>query len=307
LLNIHQLSIFLAVADARSYTQAARRLHLTQPAVSHQVKGLEKQLGLRLFQRKGQRMELTEAGRALLPAAQQLVDFINRAEASIQRLQYPMPGTLHIGCGTDAGEYVIPKLIGAFRRENPDININVKTGDCTTVLRSLQDMEIDVGLVGFRPRGKGLQSRKLFNDHMVLIVPARHPWAKRESVAPEELRQATLIVRQDGSGLHQTILEGLERHGVSWDELRVFMEVGGTGLVELAVGAGLGVSLISSLAARRYPGRIRAIRIDGLNLACEVYMVRNLHQVASHANLKFWEFIQSPRAAELISQVVSQT
>lgn len=306
MLNVYQLSVFLAVAQTESFFGAGQKLHLTGPAVRHQIKGLEKQLGLNLFQRQGRRMELTEAGRALISAAEQLVEMANRTEESIMRRQDPNAGRLIIGCGTPAGEHVLPRLLAAFKREYPSASVLVRQGDAKSVLEGLRAMEVDFGLLGNKPREKGLQCRKLLEDRMVLIVPAKHPWAKKGVVEPEDLKSATMILRLDGSGSGRTAEEALEKRGVAWEDLRVLMEVEGSGLVEAAVGAGLGVALVSSLAAKQLGSRIRVVAINGMSVSCEVHLVRNLQRASGQLSIKFWEFIQKPEILHSIAEQVSQ-
>ncbi|MDO8691705.1 MAG: LysR family transcriptional regulator [Dehalococcoidia bacterium] len=306
MLNVYQLSVFLAVAERGSFSGAGGKLHLTGPGISHQIKGLEKQLGVSLFQREGRRMELTDAGRALVSAATQLVEMADRAEESILRQQDPNSGRIVIGCGTILGEHILPKLIAAFKREYPSASVLVKLLNGDSILTGIREMEVDFGLLGLRTREKGLQSRKLLEDRMVLIVPPKHPWVRRGSVEPEELRNATLILRVDGSGGARATEEALEKRGVAWEELRVLMEVDGSGMVEPAVGAGLGVALVPHLAARRFGSSIRVVELNGLSLNCEVHIVRNLHRAAGNLHLKFWEFIQNGETQEMIAREMSQ-
>lgn len=305
MLNVYQLSVFLAVAQCQGFSAAGQRLHLTGPAVRAQIKGLEKQLSLGLFQHQGRQMELTEAGRALLPAATQLVEMAHQTEESLMRPQEPAAGRLIIGCGTAAGAHVLPKVLAAFKREYPGASIMVRLGDGPSVLNGLREMAMDFGLLGLRPREKGLQSRKLLEDRMVLIVPAKHPWARRGTVEAEDLRTATLILRRDGSGVDGAAEEALEKRGIAWEELRILMEVEGIGLVESAVGAGLGVALVSRLAARRFGSGVRAVEVNGLSLSCEVHLARNLQRAAGHLSRKFWDFIQEPQAQAIIAEEVS--
>lgn len=305
MLNVYQLSVFLTVAKCGSFLAAGQELNLTGPAVRHQIKGLEKQLDLSLFQRKGRRMDLTEAGRALMSAATQLVEMAHRTEESILRQRDPNTGRLVIGCGTAAGEHILPKLLASFKREYPSAGVKVRQGDSVSVLAGVRDMEVDFGLLGLRPREKGIQSRKLLEDRMVLIVPPKHPWVRRGIVELEDLKSATLIVRRDGSGVNRAAEEVLEKKGVSWEDLRILMEVEGTGLVEQAVGAGLGVALVSRLAARRFGTSVRTVELHGLSLNCEVHLIRNIHRAAGQLSLKFWEFIQKPEVQQMIAEEVS--
>ncbi len=305
MLNVYQLSVFLSVAHCGSFLAAGQKLHLTGPAVRHQIKGLEKQLGLSLFQREGRRMQLTDAGRALMSAASQLVEMANRTEESILRRQDPSAGRLVIGCGAATAEQILPKIIAAFKKEYPSASVIVRMEDCESVLTCIREMDVDFGLVGVRPREKGLQSRKLLEDRMVLIVPAKHPWVRRGAIDPEDLRSATLILRRDGSGVVRAAEEALEKRGVAWEDLRVLMEVNGSGLVEVAVSAGLGVALVPRLAARRLGTGIRMVELNGLVLNCEVHVVRNLHRAAGQLSLKFWEFIQTPSMQEIIAEELS--
>lgn len=305
MLNVYQLSIFLAVAQCESCLAAGQKLHLTGPAVSTQIKRLEKQLNLVLFQRRGRRMELTEAGRALVSAATQLVDMAHRTEESILSRRDPNAGRLVIGCGTAAGEHVLPKLLASFKREYPSASMMVRQGASPAILAGVREMEVDFGVVGLRPREKGLQSRKILEDRMVLIVPAKHPWVRRGAVELEDLRSATLIVRQDGSGINRATEEVLEKRGIAWEDLRILMEVEGAGLVESAVGAGLGVALVPRLAARRFGNSVRMVELHGLSVNCEVHLVRNIHRAAGNLSLKFWDFVQQPEVQEMIAGEVS--
>ena len=305
MLNVYQLSIFLAVAQCQTFTGAGQKFHLTGSAVSLQIKGLEKQLGLSLFQRQGRRMEVTDAGRALMSAATQLVEMAHRTEESILRQRDPNAGRLVIGCGTAAGEQVLPRLLAAFKREYPSASIMVRQAGCVSVLDAVRAMEVDFGLLGSRPREKGLQSRKLLEDRVVLIVPSKHPWVRRGTVEPEDLRTATLILRQDGSGVYRAAEEFLEKRGVALEDLRILMEVEGTGLVESAVVAGLGVALVSRLAARRFGSAVKMVELSGLSATCEVHLVRNMQRAAGHLSLRFWDFIQKPETQAMVAEELS--
>lgn len=123
---------------------------------------------------------------------------------------------------------------------------------------------------------------------------------------PEDLRNATLILRKDGSGSVRATEEALEKRGVAWEDLRVLMEVEGSGLVEPAVGAGLGVALVPRLSARRFGNTVRVVELNGLTLSCEVHVVRNLNRAAGQLSLKFWEFIQGAEILQMITEELSQ-
>ncbi len=250
-------------------------------------------------------MELTDAGRALMSAATQLVEMANRTEESLLRQHDPNSGKIVIGCDTILGEHILPKLVAAFKREYPSMSVLVKLLDGNSILTGIREMDVDFGLLGLRPREKGLQSRKLLEDRMVLIVPPKHPWVRRGAVEPEDLRNATLILRLDGSGMVRAAEEALEKRGVAWEDLRVLMEVDGSGMVEPAVGAGLGVALVPHLAARRFGSSIRVVELNGVSLNCEVHIVRNLHRAAGKLSLKFWEFIQNHETQEMIAREMS--
>ncbi|MEW6233535.1 MAG: LysR family transcriptional regulator, partial [Chloroflexota bacterium] len=266
MLNVYQLNIFLAVVDSRSFSAAADRVHLTQPAVSLAIRALEKQLGVKLFQRDGPRLELTEAGEALLPAARNLVELSSRTEEAICALRGVVTGDLVLGCSTAAAEHVLPRLIGMYTERYPLVHVSLEMAETVAILDKLRHQEIDVGVIGVKPAEKLLECRKLFDDELVLIVPASHPWAARESVTAQELKGIPIILREPGSGTRQTFLDALRSKGISLGDLDVRMEARSSQCAALAVEAGLGVSVVSRYALRRFAGNIKEVNLEDVTL-----------------------------------------
>ncbi|MBI2848887.1 MAG: LysR family transcriptional regulator [Chloroflexi bacterium] len=307
MLDLHQLSIFLAVAEAASYSGAAKQLHLTQPAVSQQVKAVEKQFGKKLFHRSGRKIELTEAGRNLLPAAKQLIDLARWTENYFVNIgkQNPLSERLVVGSSISTGEWLMPKLIGLFQKHYALSRIVLRMFDHPTVLKSIAEQETDIGMVGSRPRERGLQSVKFVQDELVLVVPHRHPWAKRLIIDAEEVLEASLILRDGSAGSH-VFREALEKRGIPQEDLKVTMEIGSLTGIAWAVEAGLGIAVLPKWMASRFP-RIKPVSIEGVPLFLDTYLVRSARRVPGAIQLHFWEFLQSPEVQRIIIQETQRT
>src|SRR5512142_953572 len=129
MVEVHELEVFIAAAEFENFSAAARKLHLSQPAISFQIQALEQQLNVQLFQRTGRRITLTEAGRDLLPMAREMLNYSTRIEETMCARQGIVKGAVHIGCSTSPGKYILPHLIGAFRRRYPAVQFSVHVMD----------------------------------------------------------------------------------------------------------------------------------------------------------------------------------
>jgi len=294
MLNIYQLSIFLAVAETGSFSMAAERLNLTQPAVSLQIKTLERQLGLTLFDRQAPKLSLSEAGEALLPLARALVRMAEQVEQEMCSFRGIVTGRLIIACSTAPGEYLLPRLIARYREKYPAVRVILEMTDSATVIRRLRDEQVDIGCVGWFPKEKWLEGRKFIEDELVLVVPRSHPWASRTTVNPEELKNVPFILREEGSGTRRAVVEGLTPLGITLDELNVVLEVGSTPGAAQAVAAGLGVSIISRLAVLPFRDQLQIVPLDAPPFKRDIYLARNLSRPHACAHSRFCEFILEP-------------
>ncbi len=305
MIEIHELRVFLAAAEEENFSAAARKLHLSQPAISFQIQNLEQRLNVQLFQRNGKRITLTEAGHNLLPLAREMINLSTRIEETMCAGQGIVKGHVIIGCSTSPGKYVLPHLIGAFRQKYPDTHFSVQVLTRQQVEEQLLTKQLHIGVLGLPARSKDLECFPFFTDDLVLIVPAQHPWAARGCIHPKELYQAEWVVREGSAATRQTVVTLLNSAGIRVDDLRVTMELGSVEAIEAAVEAGHGVSFVSRVAVQHGLAlkKIKVVRVKGLHLQRQIYLARNKLRPCTCAQLKFREFVESSEGQQLIAQL----
>ncbi len=308
MLNVHEMIIFLAAAETENFSEAARRLNMTQPAVSMAIRSLEKRLKVRLFERAGRNVRLSDAGMALMPMARDLVHMSQHLEETISAHSSEIIGHLKIGCSTTAGKYVLPPLIARFRDLHPQVRVTVIT-DCgrAHVLELLCDGHTHISVVSSLGPCPDAEFQHFFTDQVVLIVPRDHRWAERDAIRAEELTEETFILRTEFSGTRQVMEEGLLEQGVHLGDLNVVMELGNAEAIEMAVEQGIGVAFVSGLVAQRGVelGRIHVVPVEGLRLERPIYMAQNSRRPPTRAQAAFWKFVRQPANGALLKALVS--
>ncbi|HKF15385.1 MAG TPA: LysR family transcriptional regulator, partial [Gaiellaceae bacterium] len=225
-MDTRQLTAFCAVVDRRSFSQAAEQLGVTQPAVSLQIRSLEKRLGQRLFDRSGRRVEPTEAGVRLYRSAQRLLALEQQLlEEVAGEGEGELRGRLEIGCSTGPGATVLPLLLCEFQRENAGVAISLSVNDTQHVVDAVARRELELGVVGAATRHRGVSFEPFFRDEVVLAVPPKHPFAGK-TVGLDELRKETLILMQEGAGVRQMVEDKLREAGLRLRDLDVRLELG---------------------------------------------------------------------------------
>jgi len=239
----------LLVADLQSFTAAARKLFMSQPAVSFQIKSLEEDLQVTLFQRGDKRLSLTPAGRLIYPEAKKMVNRYQKIRSGIDDMKGLKTGHLVVGASTTPGEYLMPLIVGDFRKAYPGITISLQVAGSGQVFRWVKDNEIDIGVTGTPSSGSGIWSEPWVRDNLVLIVPPGHRWAGRDGLEASDLLEEPFVLREPGSGTRRSFEKKLAERGIDSDRIKVSMEMGSTRAVITAVKAELGVAVASSLAA----------------------------------------------------------
>jgi DNA-binding transcriptional LysR family regulator len=294
-MNFKQIEAFLWVAELQSFTKAARQLYMSQPAVSFQIKALEEDLEIDLFQRGDKKVILTEAGRLLYPEAKKMLRHYHKIKSGLEDLKGLRTGTLTVGASTIPGEYLIPLLIGGFKDAYPGIQTNLKVAGSGQVIRWVREREIDVGITGVPVEGDGIECSPWLQDEMVLIVHPDHPWVKSGVIDVSELKTSVMILREQGSGTRRTLEKKLEKIGLSLDNIPHGMELGSTRAVITAVEAGLGVSIVSRCAVKDALElkRVSEIKINGLDLNRLLYQVKQSQGLGGFAIGAFCDFINN--------------
>jgi DNA-binding transcriptional LysR family regulator len=291
-MDTRQLAAFCAVVERKSFSQAAERLGVTQPAVSLQIRSLEQRLGRQLLDRSGRRVEPTEAGLRLYASAQRL---LQAEEQMLEELEADDEGTiggvLELGASTGPGGSVVPVLLCEFQERHPDVHVRLSVSDTQTVVAQVADRELELGIVGAGRRHRGVTFEPFFGDEVVLAVPAGHRFAGK-TITLEQLRDEPLIVMQEGAGVRQVIEDELRKAGKRLRDLDVRLELGLQESVRSAVLAGHGVTFISRLAVESdlTTGLLAIARVHGLDPVREIFLARATGRSETRAARAFLAF-----------------
>ena len=295
-MDTRQLRAFCTVVERRSFSQAAERLGVTQPAVSLQVRALEKRLGAQLLDRSGRRVEPTEAGARLYRGAQRLLSLEDDLLTELaEEAEGDLAGTFEIGASTGPGGVVLSRLLCDFAGDHPQLQVALSVFDTQSVVERVADRTLELGVVGAAPRHRGVDYEPFFRDTVTLACPPGHRFSGR-TVTLDELRGETLIVMQEGAGVRQLIEDELRaRAGVRLRDLGVRLELGLQESVTSAVRGGYGVTFISRLSIENdlAAGTLTEATVAGLELEREVLLVRAAGRAETRAARSFLEFARS--------------
>jgi len=294
-MDTRQLQAFCEVVERKSFSQAAERLGVTQPAVSLQVRSLEKRLGTQLLDRSGRRVEPTEAGVRLYRGAQRLLALEEEIVGEVaEDATGELTGTFEIGASTGPGGVVLSQLLCRFAEAHPELHVALSVFDTQTVVERVAERTLELGIVGAAPRHRGVEYEPFFHDTVVLACPPGHPFAGR-SVSLEELRGERLIVMQDGAGVRQMIEDELQHAGQKLRDLDVRLELGLQESVTTAVRGGFGVTFISRSSVENdlAAGTLVEARVTGLELEREIFLVRASGRAETRAAREFLAFAKA--------------
>jgi DNA-binding transcriptional LysR family regulator len=294
-MDTRQLAAFCAVVERRSFSQAAEQLGVTQPAVSLQIRSLEKRLGLQLLDRSGRRVEPTEAGNRLYRSAQRLLAMEEQLLSELgDDAEGALVGRLEIGASTGPGGTVLPVVLGEFQRLHPEVHVALAVSDTQHVVEQVARREVELGVVGASRRHRGVVFEPFFRDEVVLAVPRGHRFAGRK-VTLDELKAEPLVLMQEGAGVRQVIEEELRAAGLRLRDLDVRLELGLQESARSAVVAGLGVTFISrsAIEADIAAGTVDVGRVEGLEPSRTISLVRSAGRAETRVAQAFVEFARS--------------
>ncbi len=263
-----RMSVFRAVAQHLNFSRAAEALLLTQPAVTQQIKALEGELGVPLFDRGGGRISLTPGGAALLPFAEQLKTLSEQAIAAVASAYGQQGGELNLGASQTIAQYLLPTFMAGFLQRNPNVRITARSGNTDGMLDALIAGDIQLALLEGPEQRKDMHIEPFMEDHMVLVVPASHEWAGQK-ITPDDLKTQPLLTREFGSGSRRIVEQALTACGLKAKDLSIRMELDSTEGLLHAVEAGLGVTFVSRWAVRNQLalGTLKLSRVEGLKLS----------------------------------------
>lgn len=295
MIDISSLRVFLAAAEEKNFSQAAKRLHMSQSAVSQHIQGMERAYNVELFVRRGRSILLSEAGEALMPMAREVLRSMRLLQDSLQDINNQIGGELLIGCSTSAGKYLLPVLLSSFQQEYPAVHPRVKVMGREGVFDKLLNQALPLGVSSKHFDHRDLECMPLFNDRIYLIVPVNHPWAAYGRATPDDLLDQKIIMREEISGTCEAVMESLKSYGITPDMLKVVMELGNPEAIEMAVERGVGIAFVSEMVAARGLafGRVKKVELQGLDLHRTVHMARHIHYPFTRAQTLFWEFAKN--------------
>jgi DNA-binding transcriptional LysR family regulator len=287
--TLRQLQLLVAAARTLSFTRAAREVHLTQPAVSMQIRELERIAGLPLFDRSRGRLRLTAAGEALAVHARRILGELRDAEESLAALAGLSRGRLEIAVVSTA-KYFAPRLLALFARRHPGIELRLLVNNRAETIRLLADDEVDLAITGTTPHELPLEARPFARHPLVIVAPPEHPLAGRRRVAPAELSGETFLVREPGSGTRAALerfLRGARVHPGRTAEMH------SNETIKQAVMAGMGIAFLSGHAVviELAAGHLIVLPVEGLPVHREWNVVHRAGKVLSPAAAAFRAFV----------------
>lgn len=303
MIDLARLETFIFAAEHLSFSEAARFLHVTQPTISHHIKALETDMNVKLFDRSGANLQLTEAGRLLLPWARKLVRQGLELEDMMASMHQEVVGHLRIACSTTAGKYVLPQLAARFCMKYPGIQISILACTAEHIMPRLLEGEANLGVISSYDYCQGnFECQEFFSDSIALIVPNHHPFAQRPFIQPDEILNQQLLCREITAGTRRVLTTELAKHDITMDDLNNFLELGNAEAIVKTVEAGFGIAFVSTLAAEWAIelGKVTAVPVAGLELKRKIYMIRPMLNEPNRAQEVFWDFIHDPANDDLI-------
>jgi DNA-binding transcriptional LysR family regulator len=272
--TLHQLAIFMAVVEHRSFSRAAEELSLSQPSVSMQVQKLESTLRkVPLFEQTGRKLSLTEAGQELYRYARTILHQMDEAMLVLEELKGMERGRLRVAADTTAGVYVVPRILGQFKQIYPQINISMQVGNRTTVQEQLFSHSADLAIMGHTFDNPELVATPLQANKLVVIAHPKHPLANQKTISLEKLSREQFILREPGSGTRASTEKIFAKSNL---EMQVVMELSDNGAIKQAVAAGIGLAVISkaTLELELKTGQLVMLEVEGFPVKRQWYIVQ---------------------------------
>jgi DNA-binding transcriptional LysR family regulator len=293
--DLRQLEIFCQVVRHRSFSEAAKAVHLAQASVSERIAGLEKMIGAPLLDRRGRRVVPTKTGEILYARALRLLEMKQDTCQELEDFLGIRRGEILLGASTIPGEYILPSQIQLFRESYPGVSVRMKIGDTRDITAEVLEGNLELGVVGSKSRDKNLSYQELWEDELIMAVPASHRWAGKKSVPWEDLREEPFILRESGSGTLKILEDHLQKlPGPGLGDFNPVAVLGSSTAVKEGVKAGLGVSIISSRAVKTEleSGILKTLKLDGLSIRRRFYLVLNRQRTLSPLAKTFARFLR---------------
>ena len=297
--DLRHLQSLCRVAELRNFSRAAEDLFLTQPTVSGHILALEKSLGVRLFDRAGREARLTKAGQILYQFASKTLRLRRDALNALSEFSQGIRGELCLGASTIPGEYILPKLLGDFKREHPHFVVGLKIADTQKIVQEVLKGDVEFGLIGAKIEHASLQYELFSKDKIVFIGAPGTSRTARPKITLNELFQMPCILREEGSGTRMAVEKMLKKTGKNLRHLREIVEMGSTASVKAAVRAGLGFAFISRTAVEEElaQGLVSEIQVENLEpILRQIYLVSHRGRTLSPMAVRFFRYLRKKKS-----------
>jgi DNA-binding transcriptional LysR family regulator len=293
-MNLEYLRTYIEVIKAGSFSEVAKRLLISQPAVSFQIQKLEQELGVRLIDRRQKKLVMTEAGKRLLAFAKLFDNEHQTLVRDFEHLREEVSGNLVIAASTMPGDFILPPILGEFKRQHPAVNIQVAATDSAGVIEMVKGGEYDIGFCGVLPEDRDLEAVKIAEDEIVLIVFPEHPFAGRKQVPFLEVSAEPLIFREPTSGTQRSVEAILSNAGFDLSRCKPALVLGTTEAVVTAVEAKSGIAFVSNLAIKKSValGLVKEVKIKGVNIKRDFFCIYRKQRVVSRLLEEFISFVK---------------
>lgn len=287
-----RLKVFRSVATLRSFTKAASELFISQPAISKHIQELEREYGVRLFDRMGNRIQLTRAGQLLLDHACKIVEAYQHLDYDMRRLTSKSTGELRLGASTTISQYVLPEMIASFRRRYPDIRLTLLSGNSQEIEDALTMGRIDIGMVEGIKRQPQFRYTPFMDDELVVMVNANSALAQKDTVSLDDFRRIPIVLRELGSGTLDVIQNVLKAHAISLSELNIEMNLGTTEGIKhfVAHSDSMGIISIRAICHEVYAGLFKVLDIEDCKIVRQFCFVEKRGETVG-LSLAFKRFI----------------
>ncbi len=294
-MNLDYLKTYLEVVRLGSFSEVAKKLSLSQPAVSFQIQRLERELGVRLIDRSQKTVTMTEAGKRVYVFAETAERDYSRLLKNLEQLRQDVVGELIVAASTIPGEYLLPVILADFKTQHPAVSVQVEVEDSLQVIDGVETGKYEVGFCGALPAGHELESFRIGEDEIVLIVYPEHPFASRDQVSLEEIVNEPLIFREKTSGTQKSLEDKLHVLGYHPEHFTPRLVLGTTQAVVSAVEAKAGIAFISSLAIRKSVALrlTKEVKVKDFILKRDFYCIYRKERVVSRLLDEFINFVQS--------------
>ena len=282
--DLRQLEIFRKVVELESFSKAAEAVFLAQASVSERIATLENAVGTRLLDRLGRQVVPTKAGELLYKHSVLLLDMKHTAAQEMQDFLGVKRGEIHIGGSTIPGEYVLPKVLEPFRKKYPLVSVIITVADTKEIEKLVLNSNLELGIIGSKSSHKNLIHEELWQDELVLAIPAGHRWTHKKEISLKMISEEPFIMREEGSGTLRIMEEYLQASGPKGiRSLNVVAYLGTSTAVKEGIKAGLGVSILSSRAmeTEMRVGILKALKIKGLSMYRNFYLIRDIRRMES--------------------------